>query len=259
MSFMRALPGTGLTVSALGLGTVKLGRNAQVKYPSAFTLPDDAAVRELLAQARDLGINLLDTAPAYGSSEERLGQLLGNRSDWVLVTKTGEEFNDGVSHFDFSAQHTRLSIERSLKRLRTDWLDIVLIHSDGNDDAILQQGDCVAVLQEYQRKGAIRAIGMSTKTAAGGLRAVRELDVAMLTYNLQQQDDAAAIALAHALGKGVLVKKGLMSGHVRQDGRDLVRESIALVLQTPGVNSMIAGTIDPAHLAANVALARELG
>jgi aryl-alcohol dehydrogenase-like predicted oxidoreductase len=259
MSFMRALPGTDLTVSALGLGTVKLGRNAQVKYPTAFTLPDDAAVCELLAQARDLGINLLDTAPAYGSSEERLGQLLTHRKDWVLVTKTGEEFHDGTSHFDFSAQHTRLSIERSLKRLRTDWLDIVLIHSDGNDDAILQHGECVAVLQEYKRKGVIRAIGMSTKTVEGGLRAVRELDVAMLTCNLQQQDDAPAIALAHALGKGVLVKKGLMSGHVQQDGRDLVRESLALVLRKPGVNSMIAGTINPAHLAANVALAKELG
>jgi aryl-alcohol dehydrogenase-like predicted oxidoreductase len=259
MSFMRTLPGTGLSVSALGLGTVKFGRNEQVKYPGSFMLPDDAAVRELLAQARDLGINLLDTAPAYGTSEERLGQLLSNRNDWVIVTKTGEEFRNGASHFDFSAAHTRLSIERSLKRLCTDWLDVVLIHSGGDDDAILQQGDCVAVLQEYKRKGAIRAIGMSTKTIAGGMRAVRELDIAMLTYNLQQQDDAAAIACAHELGKGVLVKKGLMSGHVSQDGRAVVRDSLELVLRQPGVSSMIAGTINPAHLAANVALAKELG
>src|SRR5690606_15903758 len=161
-----------LSVSALGLGTVKLGRNEQVKYPASFTIPDDAAVRSLLAQARELGINLLDTAPAYGNSEERLGQLLTQRNDWVIVTKTGEEFVNGTSHFDFSGAHTRLSIERSLRRLRTDYLDIVLIHSDGNDEAILQQGECVAALQECKRKGLIRAIGMSTKTVAGGLRAV---------------------------------------------------------------------------------------
>ncbi len=259
MSFMRVLPGTGLTVSALGLGTVKLGRNESVKYPTAFTLPDDYAVRNLLAQARELGINLIDTAPAYGTSEERLGQLLEKRNDWVVVTKTGEEFSNGVSRFDFSDTHTRMSVERSLKRLRTDYLDLVLIHSDGTDEAILQQGDCVAVLQECKRKGLIRAIGMSTKTPAGALRAVRELDVVMLTYNLQQHDDKDAIALAHKLGKGVLIKKGLMSGHVKQEGRDLVRESLALVLREPGVHSMIAGTINPAHLAANVALARELG
>jgi aryl-alcohol dehydrogenase-like predicted oxidoreductase len=258
MSFMRALPGTDLTVSALGLGTVKLGRNEQVKYPAAFAIPDDAAVRALLAQARTLGINLLDTAPAYGTSEERLGQLLPNRQDWIIVTKTGEEFSNGASHFDFSAAHTRMSVERSLRRLRTDYLDLVLIHSDGNDEAILQQGDCVAVLQDCKSKGMIRAIGMSTKTVSGGQRAVRELDVAMLTYNLQQQDDAAAIRLARQLGKGVLVKKGLMSGHVQQPGRDLVRDSLALVLKEAGVQSLIAGTINPAHLAANAALAKEL-
>ncbi len=255
---MRALPGTGLTVSALGLGTVKIGRNEQVKYPGAFTIPDDAAVRKLLAQARELGINLVDTAPAYGTSEERLGQLLTNRSDWVIVTKTGEEFSNGISHFDFSAEHTRMSIERSLRCLRTDYLDLVLIHSDGNDEAILRQGDCVHALQDCKRKGLIRAIGMSTKTVAGALHAVRELDVVMLTYNLQQRDDHGAISLARELGKGVLVKKGLMSGHVQQDGRDLVRESLALVLGEPGIHSLIAGTINPAHLAANVAMTREL-
>lgn len=258
MSFMRALPGTGLTVSALGLGTVKLGRNEQVKYPDAFAIPDDTAVRALLVQARALGINLLDTAPAYGTSEERLGQLLTKRQDWVIVTKTGEEFRNGISHFDFSGAHTQRSVERSLHRLRTDYLDVVLIHSDGNDEAILQQGDCVAVLLECKRKGMIRAIGMSTKTASGGQRAVRELDVAMLTYNLQQRDDGAAIRLAHELGKGVLVKKGLMSGHLQQSGRDLVRESLSLVLKEAGVHSLIAGTINPAHLVANVALAKEL-
>ena len=262
MSFMRTLPGTGLTVSALGLGTVKLGRNTQVKYPASFSLPDDAAVRTLLTQAHALGINLLDTAPAYGNSEERLGQLLTNRKEWVLITKTGEEFHNGASHFDFGGAHTRLSVERSLKRLRTDYLDLVLIHSDGNDDAILQQGECVAALQECKAKGLIRAIGMSTKTIAGGLRAVRELDVVMLTYNLQQQDKEV-VALARELGKGVLVKKGLMSGHVQQQGSDvapksLVRESLSLILQEPGIHSMIAGTINPVHMAANAALAKEL-
>jgi aryl-alcohol dehydrogenase-like predicted oxidoreductase len=151
-----------------------------------------------------------------------------------------------------------MSIERSLRRLRTDYLDLVLIHSDGNDEAILQQGECVRALQDCRRKGLVRAIGMSTKTLTGALRAVRELDVVMLTYNLQQREDLPAIELARDLGKGVFVKKGLMSGHVQQAGRDLVRESLALVLGEPGVHSLIAGTINPAHLADNVRLAKEL-
>ena len=87
MAFMRPLGNTGLTVSALGLGTVKIGRDKGVKYPSAFTIPDDKSVVELIAQARDMGLNLIDTAPAYGRSEARLGQLLQDRQHWVIVTR----------------------------------------------------------------------------------------------------------------------------------------------------------------------------
>jgi len=94
--FHRPLGGTGLTVSPLGLGTVKLGRDQGVKYPNGFRIPDDAQARQLLRLARDLGINLIDTAPAYGISEQRLGPLLqGQREHWVVVSKVGEEFVDG--------------------------------------------------------------------------------------------------------------------------------------------------------------------
>jgi aryl-alcohol dehydrogenase-like predicted oxidoreductase len=252
--FHRALGSTGLQVSALGLGTVKFGRNSGVKYPSHFELPSDASVRHLLAVAAELQINLLDTAPAYGSSEQRLGQLLTNRQRWVLVTKVGEEFDGTQSHFDFSTKHTHHSIERSLQRLRTDYLDLVLIHSDGNDESILQQSDCVATLRDCQQRGLVRAIGMSTKTEAGGLLAAELLDVVMLTYNLQQQD-TAVVARARELGKGVLVKKGLMSGHVQDSAtapRDLVAESMALIFSNPGNHAMVVGTLSEAHLRSNV-------
>ncbi|HHO58771.1 MAG TPA: aldo/keto reductase, partial [Thiotrichales bacterium] len=67
----RPLGATGIDVSVLGLGTVKIGRNEQVKYPEGFEIPDDRAVAGLFEQARSLGINFIDTAPAYGSSEQR--------------------------------------------------------------------------------------------------------------------------------------------------------------------------------------------
>lgn len=259
MSFLRPLGSTGLSVSALGLGTVKFGRNTGVKYPSAFDLPDDTSIRNLLAQAHELGINLLDTAPAYGSSEERLGRLLHNRNEWTLMTKVGEEFDGTDSAFDFSALHTRFSIERSLQRLRTDCLDLVLIHSDGNDERILRESDCVDALRDCQQRGMVRAIGMSTKTDAGGLLAAEMLDVVMVTYNLQQQD-RAVVERAHGLNKGVLVKKGLMSGHVQAGdaARDLVQDSMQLIFGTPGIHSMIVGTLNPSHLHDNADKVRKV-
>ena len=111
----RPLGSTGLRISPLGLGTVKLGRDQGVKYPNGFSIPDDAQARQLLTLARELGINLIDTAPAYGTSEQRLGPLLrGQRDQWVIVSKVGEEFENGQSRFDFSPAHTRLSVERDL-------------------------------------------------------------------------------------------------------------------------------------------------
>ena len=92
---LRPLGSTGINVSPLGLGTVKLGRNQQVKYPQGFDIPDDAQVSELLALAWELGINFIDTAPAYGTSEQRLGQLLPRADDWVIMTKVGEIFENG--------------------------------------------------------------------------------------------------------------------------------------------------------------------
>lgn len=246
----RPLGSTGIQVSCLGLGTVKFGRNQDVKYPHGFALPEDSEVLRLLEQARDLGINLLDTAPAYGSSEQRLGRLLSRREDWVLTTKVGEEFLSGKSFFNFDAEHVRTSIERSLRHLNTDYLDLVLIHSDGNDLAILESSDCLETLEQLKAKGLIRAIGMSTKTVAGGKRAVELTDAVMVTYNPANTAEAAVIDHAAALDKGVLIKKALNSGHLG-GGRDAAAD-LAFALHKPGVSSVIVGTINPLHLSRNV-------
>ena len=251
----RPLGSTGLTVSPLGLGTVKLGRDQGVKYPNGFQIPDDDDARRLLKLSRDLGINLLDTAPAYGRSEERLGPLLrGQRQDWVIVSKVGEEFDNGLSRHDFSAQHTRLSIERSLQRLETDFIDLVLVHSDGNDLAILEDSEVYPTLAALKREGKIRAFGFSGKTVDGGLKALEQGDCAMVTYNLNEQAERAVIDYAAEHGKAILVKKALASGHVcLAPGVDPVRASFELLFGQPGVASAIVGTINPLHLAHNVA------
>lgn len=249
---------TGIKVSAMGLGTVKFGRTQGVKYPAAFELPDEKKLAELLEMAKQLGINLLDTAPAYGSSEERLGKLLkGQRNNWIISTKWGEEFIDGKSSFDFSKKAARHSIERSLRRLQTDWLDIVLVHSDGNDIALIEN-DVFDVLLRMKEQGLIRAFGMSVKTVEGGKRAVEDSDVVMVTCNPLATETLPVIAHAHVKKKGIFIKKMLASGHInRIQGDDPVQTAMDFIFHIPGVSSVIAGTINPQHLAHNVMCAEQ--
>lgn len=251
---LRALGSTGIRVSPVGLGTVKLGRNQQVKYPQPFDLPDDRQVVELLALARDLGINLLDTAPAYGTAQARLGQLLPRpREDWVIVSKVGELFAGGESRFDFSYAATLRTVEESLRALGTDYLDCVLIHSNGDDLRILEEEGVVAALETLKQRGLIRAHGMSTKTVAGGLAAVQRLDIVMATCSLAHRDEVPVLEAAGRAGKGILVKKALASGHIA--GAGFVDRTFGFLLRLPGVASVIVGTIDKEHLRANAAAA----
>lgn len=248
-----SLGNTGILVSRAGLGTVKFGRNQQTKYPTAFDLPSDKHIVDLLACAKELGINLLDTAPAYGTSEERLGKLLTQRHEWVLCTKVGEEFVDGQSYFDFSSTTTRKSIERSLKRLRTDYLDIVLVHSNGEDKKIIKDTEIFSTLAELKKSGLIRAFGISTKTVDGGMLAIDHSDLVMMTFNPIYTEEQPVIAYAHKKNKGVLIKKALASGHLNMiPSNDPVRTSMRFIFQEPGVSSVILGTLNNNHLEYNV-------
>jgi aryl-alcohol dehydrogenase-like predicted oxidoreductase len=243
---LRALGHTGLQVSPIGLGTTKLGRTQELKYPESFELPSDRQVEELLDAARGFGINLIDTAPAYGTSESRLGTLLSDRKDWVIVTKAGEEFSDGRSYFDFSPDGVRRSVERSLERLRTDWLDAVLLHSSGDDLEILRNSGAVEALRELREAGVIRACGASTKTVAGGLLAVELCDVVMVALDREDRSQLPVIEAARRSGVGVLVKKPLASGRDADPGRALVE-----ALGVPGVTSVVVGTVNVEHWVEN--------
>lgn len=257
----QPIAGTTIAVSPLGLGTVKFGRNQGIKYPTQFSIPNDAQVLNLLALACELGINLLDTAPAYGISEERLGTLFqqhkGLRQQWVICNKVGEEFENGESRFDFSEAHIRYSVERSLKRLNTDVIELMLIHSNGDDVNIIEQSGCLEVLTMLKKEGKILASGMSTKTVEGGILALQQSNIAMVTYNLAEQAERPVLDYAAENDKGILVKKAFASGHscVTADNQpitDPVRASMQLIFSHPAVSSAVVGTINPLHLQQNV-------
>lgn len=252
----RQVANTDLSISPLGLGTVKIGRDKGVKYPHSFEIPNDQQVSHLISLAKDLGINLIDTAPAYGNSEQRLGPLLrGQRQDWVICSKVGEEFDrvSGESHFNFTPEHVRLSLERSLRRLETDYIDMLLVHSNGDDVEIIEKYGILEQLNQFKQEGKIRVSGMSTKTVAGGLLALEQSDCAMVTYNLAHTEEEAVLSAAVERNKCILLKKALASGHICSTaGQDSVQASFDFIFAHPGTTSAIIGTINPTHLQDNV-------
>lgn len=247
----RVITNTGIAVSPLGLGTVKLGRNTGVKYPSAFELPSDKQALDLLALAWDLGINLIDTAPAYGSSEQRLGQLLPQLNQpWVIATKVGEQFDPHTaeSQYRFDPGFIRRSVERSLQRLQRDVIDIVLIHSNGDDQHIIEHDGALEVLNDLKQQGLIRATGMSTKTVQGGLLTLQQADIAMVMHNIDYQGEQAVLDYAAHHQKAIFIKKALSSGHLASPS---LQDNMRFIFQHPAITSVIMGTINPQHLTQN--------
>lgn len=263
-------------VPPIGLGTVKLGRLAGLKYPARqlpATLPSDQSVLELLSTAAELGVTLIDTAPAYGIAEQRLGQLLYQvrpRDFWTLCTKAGEQFvadaaGNPVSTYDFSAAAITASVERSLTALGTDVLDIVLLHfsSQTSDELILNLGEAYETLAKLQRQGKIKAIGASPASLAAGIQTVQRCQVAMLELSPAESRHRTAITEAATTGCGILIKKALASGHLTTAAPsgttpaapDPVQAALRFVLGHAAVNAVVIGTTSPRHLRQAVLIA----
>jgi aryl-alcohol dehydrogenase-like predicted oxidoreductase len=241
----RPLGCTGLAVSALGFGSFKIGRNRGIKYAESYELPDELGLRELMAGVLSLGMCYIDTAPAYGTSEERLGRVLADDGEGVVIsTKVGETFEGGESRYEFTPESTRASVERSALRLGREVLDMVFVHSDQDQSGVVE------ALLELKADGRVRAVGFSGKTPCGAERALEWADVLMVEYHIEDRSHESVIREADRRGIGVVVKKGLASGRLP------AAEAIAFVLGQPGVSSLIVGSLNVDHLAENVAAAQ---
>ncbi len=174
----------------------------------------------------------------------------------MIVSKVGEFFEQGKSRFDFSYQTTIEVVEQSLRTLNTDYLDVVLIHSDGDDLGILENEGALDALQNLKERGLIRAHGMSSKSVEGGLTVVDKMDIVMATCNLAYNEELSVLRAAAEKKRGVLIKKGLQSGHI--PGAHGVEESMRFVFSQPGVSGMIVGTINPDHLRDNVRIIEQV-
>ncbi|MBI4809776.1 MAG: aldo/keto reductase [Nitrosomonadales bacterium] len=184
-------------VPALGLGAGRIGDPAL----------DDAQVGTLLGQALDMGVTLIDTAPSYGLSEERIGRHLAHRrADYILSTKVGY----GIpGHEDWSYGSVAAGIDAALRRLRTDYLDIVHLHSCPLET--LQRGNVIRALHEARAQGKLRVAAYSGENAAlqwaitsghfGGI----ECSVNLFDQRCLEHD----LPMAQARGIGVIAKRPL--------------------------------------------------
>lgn len=249
----RPLGRTGLAASPISFGAFKIGRNEKIKYAHGYVLPTDAEADRLLNGLLDLGINLIDTAPAYGISEERIGRLIAHRNgEFIISTKVGEVFENGQSTYDFSRDSVIASVHRSLKRLRRDVLDFVFVHAN-DDHHVLTQTDVAQTLTELRAQGLIRYIGHSGKTLAGARFAMRWADALMVEYHPRDTSHEPVLSDVGSQGIAMFIKKPLASGAIPPG------EAIPFILRSPHVGTIVVGGLNLDHLSQNLQIAKSSG
>ena len=181
----RSLGRTGLVVSEIGFGAWGIG--GRTVSQTSYGDTDDRTSLAALARAKDCGITFFDTSAAYGNghSEELIGEALARvRHEAVLATKAGYEAWDQPP--DFSAAAIVASTERSLARLRTDYVDLLLLHNAPLDT--LLASDVREALAALVASGKIRSWGLSAKGPADALEALRACDVPVIQANFNMMD-----------------------------------------------------------------------
>lgn len=204
----RAFGKTGMQVSVLGFGGAEIG------YEHAT--PE--TVVELLTAALDNGLNVIDTAECYVGSEEKIGNAVSHRrSDFYLFTKCGHK--EHYTQPAWSKKEIQESIDRSLKRLKTDYVDLVQLHSCDEDE--LRKGDVIEVLKEAKKAGKTRFIGYSGDgTDAVYAINTGEFDTLQTSVSIaDQQALELTIPLAVKKGMGVIAKRPIANAAWRSKSK----------------------------------------
>lgn len=250
---------TGLVVSTVGLGAGQVGYGGM----------SDADAAAVLNSALDLGITLIDTAHCYGDSEERIGRHLAHRRDeYVLSSKCGHAI-DG--HEDWTPAIIRPGVEDSLRRLRTECIDIMHLHSC--DARFLEDGSLADELDALSREGKIRVVAYSgdNEHLAAAVASNRFASIETTINIADQHNLRATVSDAAAAGLGIIAKRPLANGmwrHAeRPDGEygdyywdrlrqlayetdlDMGEFALRFAAFAPGVCSAIVGTTNPDNLA----------
>ena len=266
---------TGLRVGRLGMGLAKRG----------FNLPGAAQeqARDVLNAALDHGINFLDTAAGYGLSEEQIGAAVSHRRDEsILATKVGHTVPEGGE--DWTAQVIEESIDRSLRRMKTDHVDLVQLHSCSVE--VLERGEAIEALQKAREAGKARFIGYSgDNESAEWAVAAGVFDTLQTSFNLVDQKARTTLfPRVEQQGMGLIIKRpianavwgapqdpkpyelfptyteeyfrrvGVMQaeGSLPDEPEERIQTALGFVMAHEAVDVAIVGTQSRHHLASNV-------
>lgn len=262
----RILGKTGLEVSVLGFGGAEIG----------FEGTDVKTVKELLSAALDAGLNVIDTAECYIASEELIGEAVSaRRADFHLFTKCGHQGTYEVAAWE--PHQIAASIEKSLKRLRTDHLDLVQLHSC--DLKELEKGKVIEALQKAQREGKTRFIGYSGDSDAAVFAVnTGAFDTLQISVNIADQESVERVVpLARERNMGVIAKRPVANAawksksrpeyfyiqpywerlqelsydFINGDINKSVSTALKFTLAVPGVHTAIVGTTKPGRWTEN--------
>jgi len=262
----RVLGKTGMKVTVLGFGGAEIGIEGAA-YPS---------VEILLNSALDAGMNAVDTAECYETSEEMIGKAIGQRRrDFFLFTKCGHA--SGFDLPDWNPRMLEMQIERSLQRLRVEYVDLLQIHSCSQ--ALLEQGEVIEVVQNAKASGKTRFIGYSGDgTNAAYAIQTGVFDVLQTSVNIaDQQVLDRVLPLAVERNMGVIAKRPIANaawktgkqpvdayhheywrrleelqyGFLQGDLPNAVSTALRFTLAQPGVTTAIVGTANPKRWAEN--------
>ncbi len=282
----RTLGRTGTDVTILGFGAMEL--RGQPRGPAIA----DSDAGTVLNAVLDGGINLIDTSVDYGRSEELIGRYLrGRRDEYFLASKCGcpldppADATPPYAH-DYRPANVRAGVERSLRRLGTDRLDLLQVHMSPSR-AQLEADDTIATLATLRDQGKVRFIGMSgILPNLPDHIAMGVFDVFQIPYSAVQREHEDLITAAASAGAGTLIRGGVARGGPAEDkdwrqgplglpegqGRDRWQSAglddlldgmprlefmLRFTISHPGLSTTIVGTSDPGHLRSNLAMAEK--
>ena len=269
----RKLGKTDMEVTQLGYGSMGL------RGPATWgvRVVEDEAADEFLNRVLDKGINFIDTSPDYGVSEERIGRFISSRrNEYYLATKCGCDYLQHEDHLEVRHTWTRdvlqRNIETSLKRLQTDYIDLLQFH--GGDAETIQQAGLIDTLLEFKSQGLIRFIGSSSSLPhLPGMIALNVFDTIQMPYSCLAPRHHDWITKAAESGAGIIIRGGIAHGGPDAEidrpalfdvwdragldellSEDMSRAELILryTISHPHCHTTIVGTCNDQHLAQNI-------